>query len=236
MGIIREKYYQLIRSFLENFSVILLIILLLYALSPLFFHSEVKFYRVYDDIAWIFIGILSLVIIVYFPVKLYIKHFYNKILLLSRKKLSGEHLAIIIVKYDSFYKSLYYVLMHFNKLFNTLDANKVPFVVYLINNEKEFVKVVQDKDVKAMYIFSHGQKHAIRFGKKMFHYCNIPKVSHIKFVGQFHCNRYGGMPLKEHLDCEGLVTDDWTIYQEINDFIDSGKYLVKLKKLFSIKK
>jgi len=128
------------------------------------------------------------------------------------------------------------MLINLFKFLDKLRENKIPFSVYVVSNKDEFMSVINNRKVKVLFVFGHGQKHGVKFGNELWHYCNIPKVSHIKFVTQFHCNHYTGKSLHEHLRCKGtLITQDVTIYQDINKYIDSEKYLSNLKKILRVK-
>jgi hypothetical protein len=234
---IQEKYHVFLRTIFKDIPKSLYLffftLFLLYAILPLFFYPNPSFYKLYYTNSKILLWIWIVSTAIYIPLNLRISKFYSEI---PTPQLEKTHLAIIIVKYDIFFKSMFYMLINVKKFLNRLRKNNVPFSVYLVNNKDEFMKVINNPKVRVVFVLGHGQKHGIKFGNELWHYCNIPKVSHIKYVAQFHCNHYTGKSLHEHLECKGsLLTEDVTIYQDINKFIDSEKYLSNLKKLLKVK-
>jgi len=151
-------------------------------------------------------------------------------------KLKTKHLAIIMVRYNIIYKTMFYLLTNFKKFFEVLNQNDIPYVVYVIDKKEDFTAIVKNKDVKALFIFGHGRKHGLKFGNEVWPYYNIPKVKNIEYVGQFHCNHESGKSLYEHLGCKGVLIDGVTLSYDINEYIDSKKYVPILKAIFGKKK
>jgi len=226
----------MLKAFFKNtplsFFILTLSGLVIYALLPLVFYPSLGFYRAYYLISKIVLGILICVMLAYFPMLWYIRRYYAS---LPTKKMHSEHLAIIIIKYDIMYKTFFYLLIHLKRLFQILTGSNIPYTVSVVKNEKELVETLTDKKVKAVFIWGHGQRHGVKFGNEVYPYCNLPKISHIKFVGQFHCNHYSGRSLQECIQCYGILPDGVTISYELNEFIDSKKYIPELKKLFKVK-
>lgn len=236
MGKIREKYRAFLRSFFKDVPTslywLLLFVLIIYSVLPLFFYPRLDFYRFYYILSYVVLIIIAFFAIIYYPISWYVEKYYKNI---QTKKLSTPHLAIILIKYNILFKSLFYVLMNLKYLFTILTKNRIPYVVYVVKNKEEFTNIINDTKVKSLFVFSHGQRHGVKFGNEVWHYCNLPKVKHIQFVGQFHCNHYSGKTLYEHLECEGTMTKGVTIYQDIDDYISSEKYLPILKKIFKVR-
>lgn len=230
---IRERYYAFLRAFFKDVPkslyILFLSLFILYAVLPLFFHNYYSFYWFYHNISYVVLSIVIGVLISYYPLRTYFEHYYRKI---RTKKLSTSHLAIVMIKYNILFKSAFYILIHFKKFFSILKDNSIPYVVYVVDDKDELIDIVQNKNVKAVYIFGHGQRHGVKFGNEVWHYCNMPKASHIEFVGQFHCNHYTGKSLYDHLECDGRMVDGVTLCYDVNDYIESREYLQHLKKLF----
>jgi len=121
------------------------------------------------------LGILIICALAYFPLKTYLRNYYIKIQTKSSKGKNRKHLAIILVRYNIIYKTFFYVLIHFKKFFTILNQNKISYVVYVIDTKEEFIDIVKDKNVKALFIFGHGRKHGLKFGNELWPYYNIPK-------------------------------------------------------------
>jgi hypothetical protein len=234
---IREKYHNFLRVFFKDtpksLYILFLCLFMIYAIMPLFFYPNINFYKIYYIGSKVLLWIIIILTLVYLPLKLSIRNFYREI---RTPALNKNHLAIIIIKYNIFVKSMFYMLLNIKKFLGKLRKSNVPFSVYVVNNKDEFMNVINNTKVKVLFVFGHGQKHGVKFGNELWHYCDIPKVSHIKFVTQFHCNHYTGKSLHEHLGCKGnMITEDVTIYHDINKFIDSEAYLSSLKKLLRVK-
>jgi len=241
MGKIKEIYYSFLRAFFADVPTslykLLLFGLIVYSVLPVFFYNNTVFYRVYYYLSYLTISILVICAITYFPLKSYLKKYYLRI---QTKKLKTEHLAIIIVRYNIIYKTLFYLLTHFKKLFAILNQNHIPYVVYVINTNEEFINILKNRNVKAIFVFGHGRRHGLKFGNEVWSYNNLsvlaPKLKHIIYVGQFHCNHESGKSLYEQLDCDGTLTEGVTLCYDINDYIDSRKYISILKGIFGVKK
>jgi len=231
-----KLYHNFLRIFFRDTHKSVLIIFfclfLIYAILPLFFYPDMMLYRIYYVSSKILIWTIIFLTPIYILLKFRIRYVYNKI---QSPSLKRDHLAIIVVKYDSFFKSMFYMFINLFRFLHKLRSSKIPFSVYVVDNRKQFMDVIYNKNVKVLFIFGHGQKHGIKFGNELWHYCSIPKVSHIRFVTQFHCNHYSGKSLHEHFGCNGsFITEDVTIYHDINKFIDSEEYLENLKKLLKV--
>jgi hypothetical protein len=104
--------------------------------------------------------------------------------------------------------------------------------VYVIDKKKELINIVHDKNVKALFIFGHGRRNGLKFGDELWSYYNMPKARNIEYVGQFHCNHESGKTLYEHLGCRGMHIEGVTLSYDINNYIDSKKYVSVLKSIF----
>ena len=237
MSKIKELYFSILRAFFADVPVslykLLLFGLIVYSVLPVFFYPNNKFYEVYYYLSYITISILLICAITYFPLKSYLKKYYIRV---QTAKLKTKHLAIIMVRYNIIYKTMFYLLTNFKKFFEVLNQNDIPYVVYVIDKKEDFTAIVKNKDVKALFIFGHGRKHGLKFGNEVWPYYNIPKVKNIEYVGQFHCNHESGKSLYEHLGCKGVLIDGVTLSYDINEYIDSKKYVPILKAIFGKKK
>jgi len=237
MGL-KEGYYRLMRILFNDAaltsSIILSIIFIAYALLPLFLSPNAGLYSFYYGVSRVIVWILISLVVLYIIFKWRVNLFYNS---LKARKVSGKHLSIVIVKYDLLHKSVFYLLIRFKELFHTLKENNIPFEVCLVNDKHELINAIDDKNVHAIMIFGHGIKHGIKFSDYTYlYYCEVPRLSHIKYLGQFHCNHFAGKSLDQYIGCEGKVTDDIVISHEINDYIQSKLYVQKFKKIFGVKK
>jgi hypothetical protein len=236
MSKFKEIYHSFLRVIFKDVPTslyrLVLSVLIVYSVLPFFFYPQLDFYRVYYILSIIVINIIALCAILYCIVRLCLDRYYKNI---QTKKLNVSHVAIILIRYNILFKSLFYPLMKLKYFFNILNKNSIPYTVYLVKSKEEFIDIINNKQVKSVFVFSHGQRHGIKFGNEIWHYCNLPKVKHIQFVGQFHCNHYSGKTLYEHLGCNGVMTQGVTLYQDINKYILSEEYVSVLKKLFKIK-
>jgi len=233
---IKELYYSLLRAFFADVPVslyrLLLLGLIVYSILPFFFYPNEIFYRTYYYLSYLTLGILIICIITYIPIRIYLKNYYLNI---QTKKMGAKHLAIVLVRYNVIYKTFFYVLTHFRKFFSILSQNNIPYVVYVIDAKDELIRIVENKNVKALFIFGHGRRHGVKFGNEVWSYYHMPKVKHILYAGQFHCNHESGKSLYEHLDCNGTLIDGVTLSYDINDYFESKEYIPIFRKIFSIR-
>jgi len=108
---------------------------------------------------------------------------------------SGKHIAIIISnkktrniedsRNDLLCSGPY-------SLVEYLQKNKIPFRVYLWPEKHEFSAIIQNADVKIVYIFGHGKRFGIRFENGDFLvYFDLRNCPRKEFIGQYHCNGNG---------------------------------------------
>jgi hypothetical protein len=244
---IKDLYRSLLRVFFADVPVslyrLLLFGLVTYSIFPIFFYPDMLFYKIYYYISYLTISILLICAILYFPMKAYIRTYYTNIQTKDIRtkniqakrdnKKNTKHLAIILVRYKIIYKTLFYLLTNFKKFFMILNQNHIPYNVYVIDTKEDFIKIITDKNVRALFIFGHGRRHGLKIGNEIWPYYNVPQAKNITYVGQFHCNHESGKSLYEHLGCDGVLIKGVTLSYDINEYIDSKKYISILKKILS---
>lgn len=81
-----------------------------------------------------------------------------------------------------------------------LLANNLPFRIYECYSPEDARRVITDPDAESLWIFGHGMKSGILFGRDtMLRYDEVVDAPRKAFIGQFHCNADGGLSLADHL-------------------------------------
>lgn len=79
-----------------------------------------------------------------------------------------------------------------------------PFNVYNCYTPEEAGRVIRNPDVATLWIFGHGMKSGIYFGRnETLHYAELHDAPKKEFIGQFHCNALGGLSLADYIGQEG---------------------------------
>ncbi|VVB61642.1 Uncharacterised protein [uncultured archaeon] len=121
-----------------------------------------------------------------------------------------KHNAIIVAYTSSYQKPLLYAC-GIDILIKHFRDKEESYKIYDCNNSEQFRRVVFDKNVKSLYVFGHGEKHDIKLGNEIFHYCELENAPKKEFIAQFHCNHNGGNSLADYL-----------IRNKINRFVSDG--------------
>jgi|GEM_PF-5163382 len=232
---LKNNYYNFLRVVFDDVplstTIILSMLLCVYALLPLVYHPVHGLFGFYSAIARVILWVIIILLILY-PIGLIRTGMFYRWAESYDSSAKGRHLAIIVVKYSLMIKSLFHLLVKMKLLSRTLKDNDIPFRIYVVKNSRQVLDIVANKDVSAVMVFGHGVRHGIKFSDYTYlYYCDIPKYKHIKYWSQFHCNHYAGKSMSEYLGCEGYATSDITISHDINDYIKSKAYVKKLKKI-----
>lgn len=87
-----------------------------------------------------------------------------------------------------------------DKIIRYLKKKNKPYKVFTRITPNKLKEITEDKMVKGIILFGHGQKHGIKLSKKkVFYYCEAGKSPKKEFVMQFHCNHYGGTSLVDYI-------------------------------------
>ena len=78
--------------------------------------------------------------------------------------------------------------------------NKEPYKVYHCSNSNDFKRVLENKKAMKLWIFGHGSRHTLSFGKKdRLYYCDVRDYPAKEYIAQFHCNDGMGKSLADYL-------------------------------------
>lgn len=115
------------------------------------------------------------------------------------KRETNEHHGIIIAAPNWLYKLSVYNGGASTLLTTFRDPKKlVPHHLYLCKKPEEAMTVINDKNITHVWIFGHGLRHGLDFGKEFLYYCQLESAPRKKFIGQYHCNSMGGMSLVDY--------------------------------------
>jgi hypothetical protein len=85
-----------------------------------------------------------------------------------------------------------------------LLAHRLPFRVYECYTPEDARRVMADRDAESLWIFGHGLKSGILFGRDVtLRYDEMRDAPRKTFIGQFHCNADGGLSLADYLSRDG---------------------------------
>jgi hypothetical protein len=141
---------------------------------------------------------------------------------------NSAHHAVIVnatrpwTKFAIYAVGAYILLLNFEK-----NHNPIPYRLYVCSTPEQLKDVINSEDTTFLWIFGHGEKHAVDFGKRTLFYCDVRNAPRKGFIGQYHCNHGDGVSLVEynspnHFD----LTNDTRNLENIRK--DVGK---KLKEL-----
>ena len=75
--------------------------------------------------------------------------------------------------------------------------NKEPYKVYHCSNSNDFKRVLGNEKATKLWIFGHGTRHTLSFGKKdRLYYCDVRGYPAKGYIAQFHCNDGMGKSLR----------------------------------------
>ena len=94
-------------------------------------------------------------------------------------------------------------------LIDFFNKNKEPYKVYHCSNSNDFKRVLGNEKATKLWIFGHGSRHAIGFGKKdRLYYCEVRDYPAKEYIGQFHCNDGMGKSLADYLSPKNNFVSD----------------------------
>jgi hypothetical protein len=123
-------------------------------------------------------------------------------------KLDSNHHAIIIglKKRFGFWTDETVYASGIDLLVDYFNKNNIAFNITVCKNKKEAESVIYNFSAKSLWIFGHGTKTSIGFGKNdILHYCTVRNAYKKDFIGQFHCNSGEGCSLADYLLPDGYL-------------------------------
>lgn len=117
-------------------------------------------------------------------------------------------------------------------LIRYLKLKKEPYKIYKEVTGNKFKNIVMGKNIKAIYLFGHGQKHGIKFGKDdCVYYCELRNAPKKEFIAQLHCNHNMGFSLADYISKESYVVDGkrrfyhnrWHFYKKLRELKKKNK-------------
>jgi hypothetical protein len=168
--------------------------------------------KIFNGVHMIVVTVLSPFLYLYYKLRL------QKRELLCQKNSSylgsGPHIAIIIAdRFTSNYSFLTKVFNIHNKLVYSDDIVKLkeyiriklkrPFKVYKSVTPDSFKKIVLSKKAHSLFIFGHGSKTKLGFGRfpsKFVDYSELRNAPKKRFIAQYHCNS-GDNTIVEWFNC-----------------------------------
>lgn len=153
-----------------------------------------------------------------------------------------DHIAIITVVYSGkyFFKNLFVRLSGIEILTKGLDELKESYIVYRCSSPQRFQEIINKNNTKRIWIFSHGLKHGVGFGKEILYYCEVGEqyketgLPPKEYIKQLHCNHYGGKSLADYL-CDSkeksFVTDNTRNVKDNRKYIKEFIQDLKKKRL-----
>jgi len=154
---------------------------------------------------------------------------------------SIDHTAIIVIEYsEKFSHKRHFVhASGVELLVDGLKQLSEPYVLYRCSKPEQFIKVVINEHAKRIWIFGHGVRHGVGFGKIILYYCDVAEAfktadsSKKEYVKQLHCNEYGGKSLKDYIcepNSQSFVTDDVRWWDENRRYIKNTIVEMKMIK------
>jgi hypothetical protein len=117
----------------------------------------------------------------------------------NKTKLEKPHHGIVVVatkrrtKFAMYWSGVSTLLLSF-----TENKQKIPYRLYVCSKQEDFKRIVFDRNVTHLWLFGHGLKHAMEFGKELLYYCEFQDAPKKEFIGQYHCNPDGGKSLADY--------------------------------------
>jgi len=85
------------------------------------------------------------------------------------------------------------------RLIKYLKQTNKSYVVYDKITSSKLKKVINDKRVKSIFLFGHGERHGIKVGRnETVYYCEFPNPPKKYLIAQFHCNHLSGKCLGDY--------------------------------------
>lgn len=200
----------------------------------------------YSEKTLVFMGkyYLALLLIALFAFLFnFLKTIYNYIFVSIESKKNNTHAdtAIILGNNDIFCLKHWLASSYsykFKTFFKYLKLKKVNYNVYNHLNKQRFNRIINNRRIRNIYLFGHGNRHAFGlFEDVPIYYCNYRNKGIEKdFIAQYHCNHGFGGSLadyvvidKNKLKCCDITKEEWS-QCDINRFIKQ-KYKEELKKI-----
>lgn len=124
--------------------------------------------------------------------------------------LNEEH-AIIIINHKKPKKNEYVFGSGVDLLVKYFISNSIKFKIFDCYNSECFYKSIKESKAQNLWVFGHGDRHGISFGKGKGEYCPFCKIggtSRRTFIAQLHCCNQTGKTLWEYLsDKPGIFSE-----------------------------
>ena len=123
----------------------------------------------------------------------------------------NEERAIFIINHQNSIKNLYVLGSGVAFLVSYFKSNSIKFKIYDCYNPDDFYTAIKESKAQNLWIFGHGNRHCISFGKDgRFPFCKIVGVERKSFIAQFHCCHQNGKSLWEYLsDKPGIFSEGY---------------------------
>jgi hypothetical protein len=138
----------------------------------------------------------------------------------EKRECPNEEHAIIIINHKKPSKIGYVFASGVDLLVNYFDSNSIKFKIYNCYTPECFYTSIAKSKAQNLWIFGHGDRHGISFGKDGYcPFCKIVGASRKSFIGQIHCCHNTGKTVWEYLsDKPGLFSEGFhEIYQNRED-------------------
>jgi len=179
-------------------------------------------------------SIIILAAIIFGAIYLYCKiRTYKFFKNLEKSVPSGDHVAVIFVKYKSAFKNAAYLHTKENKIKSILYSKGILAANYIIKTSKELESLLMNKHIRATIICGHGSRHILKLNEGRYVYCDfLGKKTHVKYVVQLHCNNGEGKPLCEFIGCSGFDTKNYTHTRDVDQYISSSNFIRSMRNAF----
>lgn len=77
------------------------------------------------------------------------------------------------------------------------SRTKIPYWIYECSNKQQFKEILENPNIRSIWIFGHGVRHGVDFGHEIAYYCEMNCINHLNFIGQYHCCHLGGASLAD---------------------------------------
>jgi hypothetical protein len=123
----------------------------------------------------------------------------------------NEEHALIIINNKRFTGNNFVFGSGIDLLVDYFIANSIKFKIYDCHDSESFYKSIEKTKAQNLWIFGHGDRHGISFGKEKGDYCPFCKVvgsNRRSFIAQLHCCHKTGKTLWEYLsDKPGIFSE-----------------------------
>ena len=124
---------------------------------------------------------------------------------------TSEDYHLIIVANFSFLKNLTTYASGIDLLIDHFQKQSIPHKIVVCDNSDVFLTEIMCNKAKNIWIFGHGDRHGVCFGKKKyFPYCKLKNAPKKKFIAQLHCSNGDGKALWEFIaSSPGIFSNDY---------------------------